>query len=232
MKVVLGEAVGGNIYSDRLHEELETEFIQSCIKPDWTCLDIGANIGYFSILLGMVCTSGKVIAVEPLEGNAQLTKFNIDLNSLPNCEVEFSALGKSIGKHSFNVSTDSAFSGFKDTGRKSLEKEIDVNVITPLALVEKYNLKKIDFIKIDVEGAEYLIFEAFEHVFDITKTKIIMSECNADNLSAYGYSTTQYIHLMHTYNYDPYVLLTNGKLMKATPEILKFHDNVIFKLKA
>jgi FkbM family methyltransferase len=231
INIRLNEAVGGNIFSDNVHEISETNFLRNYCKEDFVCLDVGANIGYFSVLLGVLCPKGRVIAIEPIPKNAKFIKNNIDINNINNCDVECAALGDKNGESEFNLVTDTAFSGFRSTGRKVDSETITVKVLTPKCVLEKYDIEKIDLIKIDIEGAEPIVFKAFESVFKYTKPKYILSECNGKNLSTYGFQVYDFIGMMEKYGYDVFGLSESGHLESIVGVDEVFFDNVVFKLK-
>lgn len=230
INIRLAEAVGGNIYSEYIHEMPETRFLQNYTSDDWICLDVGANIGYFSVLLSTLCPKGRVIAVEPISANAEFTKQNLDRNSITNCNVECAALSDEVGEQEFNLVSDTAFSGFKSTGRKTESEPIIVKTLTPIMLLEKHGIEKIDLIKIDIEGAEPIVFKAFEAVFKYNKPKFILSECNSKNLASYGYQISDFLAMMRGYGYEVFCLTDNGdmKNIDGIDEVL--FDNVVFRL--
>jgi len=231
INIRLSEAVGGNIYSEYVHEMPETKFLQNYSNDDWVCLDVGANIGYFSVLLSTLCPKGRVIAVEPILANAEFTKQNLYRNRITNCDVECAALSDEVGEREFNLVSDTAFSGFKSTGRKAGSESILVKTLTPLMLLEKHGVEKIDLIKIDIEGAEPIVFKAFEAAFKNNRPKFILSECNSKNLASYGYQVSEFLAMMGDYGYEVFCLTDDGhmKSIDGIDEVL--FDNVVFRLR-
>jgi len=231
INIRLAEAVGGNIYSEYVHEMPETKFLQRYSNDDWVCLDVGANIGYFSVLLSTLCPKGRVIAVEPISENAEFTKGNLDRNRITNCDVECVALSDEAGEREFNLVADTAFSGFKSTGRKADSESILVKTLTPLLLLEKYGVEKLDLIKIDIEGAEPLVFKAFEPVFKNNRPKYILSECNSKNLATYGYQVSEFLAMMGDYGYEVFGLTEDGDMKSIDGIDEALFDNVVFRLR-
>lgn len=231
INIRLAEALGGNIYSEYMHEISETKFLQNYCNEDWVCLDIGANIGYYSVLLSTLCPKGRVIAVEPIPANAKFTQQNLDRNNITNCDVECAALSDEVGERQFNLVADSAFSGFKSTGRKTGSESILVKTLTPIMLLEKFGLKKLDLIKIDIEGAEPIVFKAFEAVFKNNRPKYILSECNTKNLVTYGYQVSEFLVMMEDYGYDVFCLTEDGHLKSIDGVDKTFFDNVVFRIR-
>ena len=83
-----------------LLEGFESKFVVDKIKSGWTVLDIGANIGFYTIQFSnQVGLNGKVIAVEPAADNLYLLKKNIKVNHLKNVSI----IEKAISSKSQNM---------------------------------------------------------------------------------------------------------------------------------
>ena len=130
------------------------EVIQEYVKPGMTVLDIGAQSGYFSLLLSkIVGPSGKVIAFEPLPANFRVLEENVRLNGRTNISVRQEAVGEHSGEMSFEFPSneptliagpllDGDSQGIFDVKGISLDDMFAANHV------------QVDFIKMDVEGAE------------------------------------------------------------------------------
>ena len=229
--VMMNEDVGGNIYSEKIHEQAETKFIQRVVNDDWICIDIGANIGYFSLLLSNKASNGRVIAVEPIKKNVLIIDKMIAKNKISNIFVEDSAIDSVDGQREFSIMEDSAYSGFISTGRKNVKETVNVNTISPNSLVSKYSLTRIDLIKIDVEGSEMPIFESFKDLIVNLRPKYILSECNEVNMKNYGFSVEKFLSLLDSYGYAPNFLNDNGVLCDFKKSELPRIDNIVFTRK-
>ena len=229
--VRLNEDVGGNIYSENIHEIAETNFLQKNVEKNWCCIDIGANIGYFSLLLANKAVNGKVIAIEPIEKNVEIISKTLLKNAVDNVHIEAAAIDSVDGNREFSVLEDSAYSGFISTGRKELKETVTVRTISPDSLVQKYSLSKIDLIKIDVEGSEMPIFKSFKDVIMQMKPKYILSECNETNMKNYGFKAEELLVLLDSYGYEPNFLSDEGELYNFDKNQLSLLDNIIFTIK-
>src|SRR5712691_10532515 len=79
-------------------ERYQTALVKPLIRPGMTCWDIGANIGYYSCLLGLaVGAAGRVIAFEPARETRARLAHNVALNHLGNVEVVPCAVGGADG---------------------------------------------------------------------------------------------------------------------------------------
>jgi len=133
-------------------------------------IDAGANIGLFSFLAGQkVGQNGKVYAFEPIKAARELLKKNITLNKVDNIQVFLEALGGSDRNLEFAIPESLGESSPFHQGNFPKEK---VKQVTLDDFVEKNNLKKVDFIKADIEGMERDLLKGAENAIKKFKPKI------------------------------------------------------------
>lgn len=131
------------------------------IKKGDTVIDIGANIGLFSLYATQNGAS-KVYAIEPLEGNRKAIERNFESNSLKKPEIIKKAVTNKAGYAKLFIGNlDSHGSTTKRTDGKSLTKTMKVKTDTLENITKKYKIQKIDFLKIDCEGGEGTIMFSF-----------------------------------------------------------------------
>jgi len=124
------------------------------IPPNATVYDIGANVGYYSLLAGvLVGSGGKVYAFEPLPRNVNYLHKHVTLNHLKNIEIIEAAVSDKSGKAFFDLSASSAMGHISQTG------SIEVQLVSLDKLLEKGELLPPDYMKVDVEGAEYEVLK-------------------------------------------------------------------------
>jgi FkbM family methyltransferase len=132
-----------------IHEENVNKYFS---LSSGTFVDVGANIGKYTIKIArQLKDKGKAIAIEPEPSNFQVLKKNIVLNNLKNVNAFNLACSSHAGKSAFylNDSGTGSHSLIKKTN-----KNISVNLCKLDSLLSSLKIKKVDFIKIDVEGAE------------------------------------------------------------------------------
>ncbi|MGE3676045.1 MAG: FkbM family methyltransferase, partial [Polyangiaceae bacterium] len=100
------EAVGRSLYFRGRFEEWESAFITSQVRRDDVCVDVGANIGYFAVL--MASLGAHVHAFDPLTLNVRLVALNAALNGL-DVTINQLALSDASGEKQLVESEDSAF---------------------------------------------------------------------------------------------------------------------------
>lgn len=198
------------------YEPAEVAFVRSHIRSGQTVLDIGANIGFFSLLFSsLVGEKGCVIAFEPLPFLYSAAEKSRKENGFDHCEIHNVALGEKSGSAHLIYAPNSsnwggAFLSFDGTVLPGHAKE-PVSV-EPL---EKYiGDKKVDFIKIDVEGAEPLVLSRVRDYLAAHKP-VIMSEIHAVQIDRVCKQTPHdYINLMSGIGYQCVLIGETGKLEK------------------
>lgn len=118
-------------------------------------LDVGAHIGYFTLKAAQaVGSEGIVIAVEPDPRNFKILKKNIRSNKLRNVKLFNCALGSSMGYARLKMSSDPMRSALVNKLQNRDPSLIKVEVKTMDELCEEIGVQKLNWVKIDVEGAD------------------------------------------------------------------------------
>lgn len=177
-------------------EETETQTILSLVREDTVMLDIGANMGYYSIQVGLKAKKGKVIAFEPDPGNYSILMRNLALNKLTNVTTYNAALSDKedtmrLYKHPFNVGdyrlyNDGDFTEYVDVPTMCLDHTVT---------------ERIDLVKIDVQGFEYFVLKGGRSLLEKYKP-IVISEFWPRGLYNSGASPGDYLELMKNLGYS------------------------------
>ncbi len=164
-----------DIYSIMPEREQDAhDLILSLLKPGDIFIDVGANIGYYTILASNIVKSdGAVIAFEPMAETFRCLETNCKLNRLRNVTLIPRAAWNNEGTMPITVR-----GGFYGMASMKEDKGNSVLVHTiPLDKVcQKYN--RIQMVKIDAEGAEYEILRGAEST--LNKVKYLVIECGSD----------------------------------------------------
>lgn len=127
------------------------------IEPDDIVVDIGANIGVFS-LFAACKTRNKIYAYEPFPANIELVNRNIQANNITNVVTEKAAVTDKIGSAKLFISkTSDGHTVFDHSIEGKLPEYIEVPTVTLQSIFDDNNLEHIDFLKIDCEGSEWPI---------------------------------------------------------------------------
>lgn len=150
----------------------ETEIVKKFIKKGMRVVDAGANIGYFTLLMAqLVGKSGKVHAFEPGHENIELLKKNVTLNKRKNVIVNETALSNKVGDLNFYLSASNPQDHRIIKDKHEKRKTYKVKSIT---LDEYFKNGKVDFIKMDIQGAELLALEGAIKIISKYKPLLII----------------------------------------------------------
>jgi FkbM family methyltransferase len=127
------------------------------LRPGMTAYDIGANVGFLSLILArLVGPGGRVVCFEPLPGNVEMIERNARSNGFGQVTVRREAAGASDGNARFMVGPETVSSKLASVANPGDsfvgETEVSVRSLDSVRAVD--GVPAPDFIKIDAEGAE------------------------------------------------------------------------------
>lgn len=127
------------------------------LKNPKTIIDIGANIGAFSILQSKKYPGAKIFSFEPSKKTFTLIKYNTKINNCSNINLyNFGIWKKRIKTFFYSNKASGLSSLFKKAGREGAHRET-VKMDTLAKVFLKNKIKSCDLVKMDCEGAEYEI---------------------------------------------------------------------------
>jgi FkbM family methyltransferase len=185
-----------NLSLNKIYEPYETQLISSIIEPGDVVLDIGAHIGYYTLLFAkLVGQNGKVFAFEPEPTNFQLLEKNVSINGYSNVTLEQKAVSNRNEKKKLYLSKES--SGMH-TIYKSQYANLDSVKIETISLDNYFSnyRGKIDFIKMDIEGSEYTALEGMQTILQRQNNIKLLVAFFPSAIREYGYKPEQCIDLL------------------------------------
>jgi FkbM family methyltransferase len=155
--------IAPHLIMDGYWESWITKLMVQIIEPGFTCLDIGANFGYFSILMSELSkVIGNTFAVEPNPRVASLLKATRFVNG-GKFEVIEAAFSDETGEAVLTVNDRELGGGtIQQNELKDGRSQVTVQKISVDDFVKEKQLGKVDIIKMDVEGIEPLIFSGMQ----------------------------------------------------------------------
>ena len=158
------------------YEEAELNYIANNIRSGATVIDVGANVGIFTISLAYaVSEKGRVWSFEPLVENLERLQENIHLNGLKNIDVFPVGLGNFCGNLDMHLSNDLAYATSRRPVNKKIEVETRQTEVRRLDdLWQEAERPQVDFIKIDVEGAEIDVLHGARELISACSPQIII----------------------------------------------------------
>ncbi len=162
MLLQLDDQVDINIWWRGLYEELPTKAFKKIVKTGDVVIDVGANIGYYSVLASeCVGNTGKVISFEPVSKIYKRLLFNTLGHN--NITTVNSACGKENGLAKISVYNDSVSAG-SSISVPDNSATVNLEEIEVLSLDDYVKERRIDVVKIDVEGYETNVLRGMEAI--------------------------------------------------------------------
>jgi FkbM family methyltransferase len=150
--------------SYELHKQLQ---VARAIVPGMTVYDIGANVGFYSLLASvLVGPSGKVHAFEPVPRNFDILRQHLRINGAQNVVANRLAIASSSGFRSFSTGGDYCMGHLADHG------QFQVQTSTLDSYIGDTEPQPPAIVKIDVEGAEVEVLEG-AHQFLLKRHPIV-----------------------------------------------------------
>ena len=201
-------------YFQHDYEKDTFEFINKEIKDGMTVLDIGAHIGVLAVpLANKVGLEGKVYAFEPTPTTVKVLRKTVSINRTKNISVEPCALADTKGKLVFYTSdnkVDNSNSLVNNHRTDRKETSIEVDVTTVDDFVRSHNISKVDFIKIDVEGAEFRLLKGATNTISRDRPKMVLS-MHPTSIKNFGDSVEEIWNFLKGYGYR---IILEGKEMQ------------------
>jgi FkbM family methyltransferase len=178
-----------------IYGESDTEFVKKIIKKNDIILDIGANIGYYTLIFAkLVGDLGKVFSFEPESENFKILKKNVEINGYNNVILEQKIVSNTNGKSTLYVSEKAG--SHRIYKPDNYVESLEIECISMDNYIEKNNIKKINFIKIDVEGAELNVLQGIQKILDSNENIILFTEFSPNQIKSCGLEPTDMINFL------------------------------------
>lgn len=219
---------------------LESELLglPSVVRPGSVCLDAGAAAGLYSLVLSrLVGPSGQVHSIEPLRFAHPMWRRVLGAQERRNVRQHWIALGAEPGTGVMSVPfgrrvpvTGRSFltgrsAGLGPNAEFTRHEEVPVAVDTIDALIARIGLTRLDFIKIDVEGAELHVLHGGERSVDEFRPAILV-EIEARHTARYQYATGDIVGWLKQRGYRMYTWQAGWQ---ETKEVSALRRNYLFR---
>ena len=167
------------------YEPIETDIVKSNVKKNDIVVDVGANIGYYTLL--MAKNKANVFSYEPEPQNFSLLKKNVIMNNFSSNVKLYNKAVYDFNGYSKLVLSKHTTGQHKLINSRFGSKSIDVEVI-------KLEFDKVDFAKIDAQGAELHVLQGMK-----TLPNKILLRFNTLNLKEYETNHKDFFHFLEKY---------------------------------
>jgi FkbM family methyltransferase len=191
-----------NLASGQTFEPDEVALVKQQVKPGDVIIDIGANIGYYTLLFAQLAgDTGHVVAFEPDPENFALLYKNIHLNQYRNVTLVQKAVAT---KNSFATLylCDDNKGMHRLYDSVCCQSSIEVKTVCLDDYLPQL-VKKVDFVKIDIEGAEYNALQGMQKILTQQQPKLL-TEFSPAALFEYGIKPQTYVNFLTSLGFDLY----------------------------
>ncbi len=211
-------AVGRHVRGDNYEADVTAVF-RALLRPGAHVLDLGANIGYFTMLsASLVGPSGSVIAVEPNPSNARLVEASRRANGYANVTVAQVAAGTAAGLLALHRSHSNGTTSPAPDDPSALLDAETVGCVRAETLVPAG--RRIDLIKVDVEGAEYLALGGCSRLIRRDRPRIVSEFSPSLMPGISGISGPAYLDWLQRLGYRLRLVQPDGSLRDAGPDAI------------
>ncbi|WP_040490037.1 FkbM family methyltransferase [Indibacter alkaliphilus] len=216
LRVDISKSMGAAIYWRGAHDWAPIFVMEKNIQHGSCIIDIGANQGEYSIWAARKAgTNGKVIAFEPMDELFNTLQKNISLN--PNyknviipVKVGLSDRPGKLNLYGKEGDNEGVNTLFPTASHNILIQEIELSTLD--MELEKMKVDKVDFVKLDVEGAELQVLKGSQKTIEKYRPKWLI-EINAEACEAGGYAAEDILQLLSGFGYSFYKIGLRGKLI-------------------
>lgn len=201
-----------------LYEESTSRFFTEVIQPGDTVIDVGANVGWFT-LLSAVATgpTGRVLSFEAAPANVRKLRANIELNGYKNVEVIPQPVSDVIKDTTFYINPEG--SGGCALWDMCSEKEVKGE---PLAIktvtLDSLNLSKVKLIKVDTEGHDQRVLVGATKLLTTVRPEFVIAEMHEPGLNYFGDTQTSIRDFMRNFGYSTFMLLEGAPMPIYLPD--------------
>ena len=206
-----------------LFAEREEKFLKRIINRGQVAIDIGANVGVYTLYLSkLVGKEGHVYAFEPFKPTYKLLSKTIKYNKLKNVSCYNNALGEKETQISLEVPKlnngriDDQFAHIKSASGG------EINMVRLDRFIQENGISNVSFIKVDVEGYEYFVFEGARETIERFRP-VILTEIDTRWTRRYNTSPQAVENLLSSFGYKEYVL-DKTNLIRSSVSSSKYYN--------
>ena len=192
------------------YEQATTKVFMDLVKPGMGVIDVGAHVGYYSLLAArQVGPSGEVYSFEPEPSNHELLLKNIELNGYSNIVPMRKAVANQVG--STELFLTALDNGRHSTYRHKLPERGSVSVDTTTVddFLENQGWPRVDLVKVDVEGAEADVVRGMEGLFRKSEDFKLIIEFSPALLQDGPLDPLQFLELLTNHDLEIHRIVEN-----------------------
>jgi FkbM family methyltransferase len=205
MRLRTNDALGQRLVAEKWFEPRVREKLRQHSLSGATVLDIGANIGYYTVQMAtLVGPGGRVMSFEPQPSMRQELAANLTLNRLSNVTIIPYALSDRAETVRFCVPAAGreAMGSLRSNPRFKADCEIEVETRRLDDVLESASCLHVDLVKLDAEGAELPIVKGASRLLSGPDKPCVVFEANEENCAPFGYRVFDLLKAFWDFGYQ------------------------------
>jgi len=207
MLLDLNVGMSKSLFICNTRELLDTDIVMNQIKGNMNVLDVGANIGYYTILEASLLNNGKVYAFEPDPRNIEMLKKNIKINNFSQkIKLYPYAAAEKNSIREFNLSEQTNLSSF--TRKQENVGSVKVNCVK---LNDFAKEKNIDFVRMDIEGYECMVIAGMLDFLRMKQNLKLLIEAHPSAFNIGSFSFIEELDSLKKFGFKVRYLISAGE---------------------
>jgi FkbM family methyltransferase len=233
LKVDVDEWIQQHLFFFGVYDEAGINFLKKTLKADYVFIDIGANIGTYSISASNKLDKSKggmVHAFEPVSYVYKKLIENIELNKIENIVPNNLAVfqeNKTIElflSNQENLGMSSVFHHDTESGLTEMVEAVTIDSYIEISS----NITRVDLIKIDIEGAELFALKGMLNTLKKFKP-VLLLEISENVLKGNSISSSDVFNFLDQLGYSPYTIEKSGEIKPFNVERDELRTNYVFQ---
>ncbi len=226
-------AAAGNIWAGLSGERQELLFVLDILQPGMIFFDVGANAGPFALTAANKAGATGVFAFEPCSLTCELLRKNVALNGLTDVTVVQKALGSVIsegvlhlnarGRDDLNTLGQPIHPLCRVVGQEK------VHITTVDTFMKEQNISHVDLMKVDIQGAELLLFRGARKLLQRPDAPLIVYEDRGFLTRGFGYHPVEILWFLESCGYSLFMLSGENEISELNANYK--HDSTVLAAK-
>ena len=210
------------------YEKAISKIASHLINPGDTCIDVGANFGWYATLMAQLCgRNGKVHAFEPVPKTFRELEKNVSLSEFKSSiAIKNNALGDRHENISIRVPRGEPSGHASIASKRSGNDEsFNCQMLTLDDYLTDNSIGNVNFVKVDIEGSEMMFLNGASRLFTQAVPPVILMEMALEQSKHFGYLPNDLVKFIHSKG--DYTFFAVDEQRGLLTQIYGFADNEI-----
>jgi len=211
-------------------EPAELRFVEGFLKPGMTVLDVGGHHGLYTLLASKcVGKTGRVITFEPSSRERAILERHVKINRRDNVKIETMAVGSEIGRGKLFVveGAEDGCNSLRPPNTESRSHAGEVAVTTIDVYLAGKNIGQVDFLKMDIEGAELDALKGSRGLLRSGARPVVLAEVYDIRTEPWGYKSREIVRYLEDLGYRWHKILEDGRIEETDTNAEVFDANLV-----